>query len=148
MPKSLSVFICWYFRLSCAHKPEPHNKSYFYFTYLYLIHFIFSLHDTGIHSILALCFNYLFLYLSIYLVKYLLIHSYTHPSSRPCIYLCFFSFSLSLSYSQSTAEILGRDHHQNYIPLPSVRGFQPEYNKTLQTRRREIKKTNNSIYYN
>ena len=37
----------------------------------------------------------------------------------------------------------------NYIPLPLFRGFQPEKNnKTLQTRRREIKKTNNSIYYN
>jgi len=50
-------------------------------------------------------------------------------------------------HSQSTAEIL-RDHHHNYIPLPLFRGFQPGNNKTLQTRRREIKKTNNSIYYN
>jgi hypothetical protein len=41
-----------------------------------------------------------------------------------------------------------RDHHHNYIPLPLYRGFQPENNKMLQTRRWEIKKTNNSLYYN
>ena len=55
---------------------------------------------------------------------------------------------LHTTYSQSTAEILRRDHHHNYVPLPLFRGFPPENNKTLQTRRREIKKTNNSIYYN
>ena len=56
--------------------------------------------------------------------------------------------SAILTFVLGVPNLCGQCSKSAYIPLPLVRGFQPGNNKTLQTRRREIKKTNNSIYYN